>query len=83
MFEYYDLSKLEHLPEQQWIIKNVVPNNGFVIVYGEPGSGKSFFALDLGLRISNNIMYHQNNETLKVVFVCIYSEKVFVVLKIE
>jgi hypothetical protein len=71
MFEYYDLSKLEHLPEQQWIIKNVIPNNGFIIVYGEPGSGKSFFALDLGLRISNNIMYHQNIETLKS-GICLY-----------
>ena len=31
----------------QWLIKGVLPKTGLAVVYGESGSGKSFFVLDM------------------------------------
>lgn len=36
-------------PEREWIVKGVLPSRGFSLVYGEPGCGKSFLMLDMGL----------------------------------
>ena len=35
-----------------WIVKRVIPADGFVSVIGEPGCGKSFFVLDLSCHIA-------------------------------
>jgi archaellum biogenesis ATPase FlaH len=35
-----------------WIIKGLLPQGELVVIYGEPGSGKSFFGSELGLAIS-------------------------------
>lgn len=50
---YYDLVTLGDLPNQQWIVEGVLPQDGLVVMYGVPGCGKTFVALDLGLRIAN------------------------------
>ena len=36
----------------RWLIKGVLPQKGLAIVYGAPGSGKSFFVIDLVAHIS-------------------------------
>ncbi|MEJ1156647.1 AAA family ATPase [Prosthecomicrobium sp. N25] len=36
-----------------WLVKEVLPARGLGILYGAPGSGKSFFALDLALYIAS------------------------------
>lgn len=35
-----------------WLIKRLLPSQGLALVYGHPGSGKSFFALDIALHVS-------------------------------
>lgn len=35
-----------------WIVKRVIPADGFVSVIGEPGCGKSFFILDLACHVA-------------------------------
>lgn len=35
-----------------WLIKNVLPADGAGTLYGKPGTGKSFFVLDMALRIA-------------------------------
>ena len=57
-----DISKFEmFLPSQgfsgfdavaRWIIKGVIPENSFGVVYGGSGGGKSFFAVDLACCIA-------------------------------
>ncbi len=37
----------------RWLIKGVLPQKGLAIVYGAPGSGKSFFVIDLVAHISS------------------------------
>lgn len=40
-----------------WIVKGVIPADGFVSIIGEPGCGKSFLALDLGGRIAAGLKW--------------------------
>ena len=39
-------------PEPQWLIKGLLPQAELAVVYGEPGSGKSFMALDLAMAVA-------------------------------
>lgn len=43
---------LDALPPLRWTIRGVLPETGLAAIYGEPGSGKSFLAIDLAARIS-------------------------------
>ena len=55
--KYYDLVSLEALPSQRWVVDGVLPDQGLAVLYGMPGCGKTFVALDLGLRISNRMAW--------------------------
>jgi hypothetical protein len=35
-----------------WLVKNWIPNNSFGVIYGAPGSGKSFYAMTLALEVA-------------------------------
>lgn len=39
-------SELGNLPPVNWLINGIIPERGLSILYGEPKSGKSFWALD-------------------------------------
>jgi hypothetical protein len=52
IFEYLSLEHLKALPDQQWVIEDVIPENGLGFIYGAPASGKSFIALNLALALS-------------------------------
>lgn len=39
----------------EWHIKHVIPKRGLVVVYGAPGSSKSFFALDMVAHVARGI----------------------------
>lgn len=38
--------------EGMWLIKRLLPANGLALIYGHPGSGKSFLALDMAMHVS-------------------------------
>lgn len=44
---------VEALPEPSWLINGVLPDKSFAVLYGEPGSGKSFLALDWALSVAH------------------------------
>jgi len=46
-------SELRNLPAVRFVVRGLVPAQGLVAIYGEPGSGKSFLALDLAHAIAN------------------------------
>lgn len=35
-----------------WLVKRLLPSSGVALIYGHPNCGKSFFAIDIGLRVA-------------------------------
>lgn len=54
-----------------WLIKGVMPARGVMVMYGAPGSGKSFLALDAALHVScgKDWFGHRTREPAGVVYV--------------
>lgn len=44
--------QLRQLPRVSYVVRNLLPAQGMAAIYGEPGAGKSFLALDLAHAIS-------------------------------
>lgn len=64
LLEYYDYDSIKDIPQVTWIIKEFIPNNGLIILYGSPGCGKTFIVLDICLHIINKKKWF-NNEVMK------------------
>jgi hypothetical protein len=43
---------LAALPDPTWLIDGVLPGHAFCVLYGEPGSGKTFVALSIALSVA-------------------------------
>lgn len=46
-FQVLSAEEFSHRVPQRWIIKGVLPGAGLCVLYGDSGSGKTFFALDV------------------------------------
>lgn len=51
------ISELMKLPDQEWLIEGLLPAQGLCLIYGEPGGGKSFVALDLACRVAMGVSW--------------------------
>jgi hypothetical protein len=51
-FTFLTPDDLQNLPDATWLVANIIPENAVCVLYGDPGSGKSFVALSLALSIS-------------------------------
>jgi RecA-family ATPase len=49
---FYTTNDLLLLPNQGWAIRNILPDQGLHLLYGAPGSLKSFMAIDWALSIA-------------------------------
>lgn len=58
VFTLLDLDELESLPPPTWLIDEMIADHGLSIIYGDPGAGKSFIALDMALRIAFGMDWH-------------------------
>ena len=45
-------SDLKNLPPISWLLPGLIPDRGLTALYGRSGEGKSFYALDLCLKVS-------------------------------
>ena len=54
-FKPLTLGEIAELPPPEWLIAGLVPEDGLVVLYGEPSVGKSFVALDWGLSVAEGI----------------------------
>ncbi len=43
---------LDHLPRPEWLVRGLIPQHALALVYGDPGSAKSFLALDWALTLA-------------------------------
>jgi hypothetical protein len=41
----------------EWHIKHVIPKRGLIVVYGAPGSSKSFFVLDMVAHVARGLLW--------------------------
>ncbi len=44
--------EIENLPPPEWLIEGLIPYNALALLYGEPGIGKSFLALDWAMHVA-------------------------------
>ena len=51
-----------------WLIKGLIPEGSLVCMYGIPGCGKTFMALDIGLHIANGVMWNECKTASGLVF---------------
>lgn len=49
---FYTTQELLQIPIPPWLIYKILPGYGLALLYGNPGSGKSFVALDWALSVS-------------------------------
>lgn len=54
-FDPIPMLEIARRPPPEWIVKGVVPRAELGVIYGESGSGKSFFAFDLVAAIARGI----------------------------
>lgn len=57
-FQLLGLDELENLPPPSWLIDGLITDSGLSILYGDPGSGKSFVTIDMALRIALGMDWH-------------------------
>jgi RecA-family ATPase len=69
------LAEMAELRPPAWLIEGLVPEDGLVVLYGEPGVGKSFVALDWGLSVATGTLWAGRKVTPGEV-VYIYAEGV-------
>lgn len=50
--EFLPVTALDTLPGIEWLIQDVLPAQGIAVLYGEPGHGKSFLAIDWALHVA-------------------------------
>lgn len=58
IFEMLDFDQMESLPPPSWLVHELIVDDGLSVIYGDPGAGKSFIALDLALRIAHGMDWH-------------------------
>jgi hypothetical protein len=51
-FRVYDDVELEQLPDLAWLVEALLPASSLAAMFGAPGSGKTFVALDLAMQIA-------------------------------
>lgn len=48
--EWFD--QIDAQLEANWLVEELIPTQGLCLVYGHPGCGKSFFALDMAMHVA-------------------------------
>lgn len=78
-FQVLSVPELLQRPRAEWLIRGVLPRTGIAMVYGDSGSGKSFFVLDLAAAIARGLDWrgHKVQNPHPVVYVCAEGEADF------
>lgn len=58
-FRLLSRAQLATLPPPRWLVRDMLPENALVSLYGEPGAGKSFVAVDLSLSVAHGMSWHE------------------------
>jgi hypothetical protein len=55
LIDLLSTEELLNLPPVSWLMDGMIPENGLAAIYGPPGEGKSFIALDWAMSISEGL----------------------------
>lgn len=58
IYPLYDERHLMSMPPVEWMIDGVLTKHGFSVMYGAPGTGKSFIAIDMALSMAHGLPWH-------------------------
>ena len=70
-FRRLRVSDIQNLKDPQWLVHELVPEDSFSVIYGPPGSTKSFLALDLACCIATGTPWKNNAVQEGKVMVCV------------
>ena len=73
-YDFFSFPELSKLPPLQWLVEDHFPEKSINEIWGESGSGKSFFALDVALSVAHGIDFLGRYKTLKSSVLYIASE---------
>jgi hypothetical protein len=73
-YDFYLFSDLEKLPPPEWLIDNHFVAKSINEIWGESGSGKSFYALDMALSVAHGIDFLGQWKTKKANVLYLASE---------
>jgi RecA-family ATPase len=59
-FPVYFMTELSDIPEPRWLVKNLLVEGSHHVIWGEPQSGKSLWALDMALCLATGIPWQQH-----------------------
>lgn len=51
-FKVFSVAEIQEMPPIAWLITGILPEHSMAMLYGQPGAGKSFVALDLAMCIA-------------------------------
>lgn len=57
-FLLLDIDEIEAMPPPTWLVHETVGEDSLTILYGDPGAGKSFIAIDMALRLAHAMDWH-------------------------
>ena len=60
VFDVYDVHYLRNMPPVEWLVDGLLTKHGFSVLYGPPGAGKSFLAIDIALSVAYGKAWHNN-----------------------
>jgi len=58
VFDVYDVHYLRNMPPVEWLVDGLLTKHGFSVLYGSPGAGKSFLAIDMALSVAYGKAWH-------------------------
>ena len=58
VFPTLRLEQLMNMPPIKWLVRTMYTRHGFAVMYGEPGCGKTFVALDIALSVASGRDFH-------------------------
>jgi hypothetical protein len=51
-FRFLDDEEIQSLPRPEWLIERLIPSHALALMYGQPGLGKTFLALDWAFHVA-------------------------------
>lgn len=58
--QFYSVNEVMEMPAPEWLIKNFLTQKSMVLIYGSPGVGKTFLAIDIAIATAKGLPWFGN-----------------------